>query len=79
MRNYPVLITEMLQTTVSVRADSAAEAVTKVMWRWNRGDILLDSGHFTGVETSAVDSGKITLLHRDCNGNEYLEGRPIKG
>lgn len=29
MRNYPVLITEMLQVTVSVKADCAAEAVAK--------------------------------------------------
>ena len=43
MRNYPVLITEMLQVTVSVKADCAAEAVAKVKEHWGRGDILLDA------------------------------------
>lgn len=79
MRNYPVLITEMLQVTVSVKADCAAEAVAKVKERWGRGDILLDADQFTGVEISAVDGENIIMLHRDCNGNEYLERRPIKG
>ena len=43
MRNYPVLITEMLQVTVSVKADCAAEAVAKVKEHWGRGDILPDA------------------------------------
>lgn len=77
MRNYPVLITEMLQVTVNVKADCAAEAVAKVKERWGRGDVLLDADQFTGVEISAVDGDNI-MLDRDCNGNEYLERRPIK-
>ena len=74
MRNYPVLITEMLQVTVNVKAGCAAEAVAR-----GRGDVLLDADQFTGVEISAVDGENIIMLHRDCNGNEYLERRPIKG
>lgn len=73
MRNYPVLITEMLQVTVSVKADCAAEAVAKVKEHWGRGDILLDADQFTGVEISAVDGESTIMLHRDCDGNEYLE------
>lgn len=79
MRNYPVLITEMLQVTVNVKADCAAEAVAMVKERWGRGDILLDADQFTGVEISVVDGEKIIMLHSDCNGNEYLEGRVIMG
>lgn len=30
VRTYPVLVTELLQATVNVKADSAVEAVTKV-------------------------------------------------
>ena len=78
MRNYPVLITEMLQVTVNVKAGCAAEAVARVKERWGRGDVLLDADQFTGVEISAVDDENIIMLHRDCNGNEYLERRPIK-
>lgn len=58
MRNYPVLITEMLQVTVSVKADCAAEAVAKVKEHWGRGDILLDADQFTGVEISAADGAR---------------------
>ena len=78
MRNYPVLITEMLQVTVSVKADCAAEAVAKVKEHWGRGDILLDADQFTGVEISAVDGESTIMLHRDCDGNEYLESLQIK-
>ena len=79
MRNYPVLITEMLQVTVSGKADCAAEAVAKVKEHWGRGDILLDADQFTGVEISAADGESTIMLHRDCDGNEYLERRPVKG
>lgn len=79
MRNYPVLITEMLQNTVYIKADCATEAVIKAREHWKRGDVPLDATHFTGVEISAVDDRNTTILHRDCNGNEHLEGRPIKG
>lgn len=78
MRNYPVLITEMLQVTVNVKAGCAAEAVERARKVWNTGAIMLHADNFTGVEISAVEDENIVMLHRDCNGNEYLERRPIK-
>ena len=78
MREYPVLITEMLQMTVYVEAENPVDAVAKAKAQWQNGDFILDADHFTGVEISAVENGTISMLHRDRNGNEYLEGRKAK-
>lgn len=78
MRNYPVLITEMLHKYVNVSADNAAEAVERTRKVWNTGAIMLHADNFTGVEISAVEDENIVTLHRDCNGNEHLERRSIK-
>ena len=78
MRNYPVLITEMLQKYVNVSADNAAEAVERTRKVWNTGAFMLHADNFTGVEISVVEDENIVTLHRDCNGNEHLERRPIK-
>lgn len=78
-RNYPVLITEHLQITVNVNAESAEEAVEKVRKSWTNAEYILDADHFTGVEISALEDGyQMTMLHRDKNGNEYLERRKLK-
>lgn len=78
MRNYPVLVTELLQATVNVKANSAVEAVAKVKESWAGGGIMLDEEHFTGVEISACEGSLKSILHRDKYGNEYLEGRAAK-
>lgn len=77
MRNYPVLITEMLQKYVNVSADSATEAVERARKVWNAGAVVLDADNFTGVEISTVEDENIVTLHRDCNGNGHLEKKPI--
>ena len=77
-RYFPVLITEHLQTTVNVKADSAVEAVAKVKESWVGGGIMLNDEHFTGVEISAVENDEIHVMHRDRNGYEYMEGRKVK-
>ena len=77
-RYFPVLITEYLQLTVNVEADSAVEAVTKATEAWKHADFILDADQFTGVEISAVENDEIHVMHRDRNGYEYMEGRKVK-
>lgn len=78
MRNYPVLITEMLQKYVNISADNATEAVERTRKVWNAGAVVLDADNFTGVEISAVEDENMVTLHRDCNGNGHLEKKSIK-
>ena len=78
MRNYSVLITEYRQKTVYVRADSAAEAVEDAMRIWKSSFFELDATNFPGVKISAIDDDRnMTILHSDCNGNEYEETKEV--
>lgn len=77
-RYFPVLITEHLQLTVNIEADSAVEAVTKAAEAWKHADFILDADQFTGVEISACEGSMKSILHRDKYGNEYMEGAMIK-
>ena len=77
-RYFPVLITEYLQITVNIKADSAVEAVTKATEAWKNAEFSLNADQFTGVEISAVENDEIHVMHRDRNGYEYMEGRKVK-
>ncbi len=57
MKEFEVTITETLQKTVSIEAETKEEAKQLVEDMWKDGDIILDADNFADVEY-AVDDGK---------------------
>lgn len=57
MKEFEVTITETLQKSVVVEADSKDDAIQMVEDMWKDADIILDSENFVGVEYEA-DNGK---------------------
>lgn len=53
MKTYAVTITETLQKTVEIEANSKAEAEAMVEARWNDSEYILDADSFVGVDFSA--------------------------
>lgn len=53
MKTYQVTITETLQKTVEVEANSREEAERQVEQRWNHSEYILDADSFVGVDFSA--------------------------
>ena len=53
MKTYEVTITETLQKTVTVEADSREEAERQVEESWNNSECILDADSFVGVDFSA--------------------------
>lgn len=53
MKTYEVTITETLQKTVEVEANSREEAERQVEQRWNDSEYILDADSFFGVDFSA--------------------------
>ena len=53
MREYEVTITETLEMTVTVEAESREEAQQIASDNWKNGDYILDADHFTGVNFKA--------------------------
>ena len=49
MKEYNVRITETLEQTVTVQAESAAQAREIVEREWRNSDHVLDSDNYTGV------------------------------
>lgn len=49
MKTYDVTITETLQKTVRIHADSLEEAEQKAEDNWNASQYNLDSNHFVGA------------------------------
>lgn len=54
MKTYQVTITETLQKTVEVEANSKEEAEELVERKWNDSEYVLDAEAFVGVDFSAV-------------------------
>lgn len=52
MKTYEVTITETLQKTVEVEANSREEAERLVEQRWNDSEYILDADSFVGVDFS---------------------------
>ncbi|MDD6565043.1 MAG: DpnD/PcfM family protein, partial [Clostridiales bacterium] len=50
MKEFEVTITETLQKSVVVEADSKDDAIQMVEDMWKDADIILDSENFVGVE-----------------------------
>lgn len=57
MKEFEVTITETLQKTVNIEAETKEEAAQLVKEMWNNGDIILDADNFADVEYAA-DNGK---------------------
>lgn len=50
MKTYMVTITETLQKTVTVEADSREETERQVEENWNNSKYILDADSFVGVD-----------------------------
>ena len=81
-REYNVTITETLSKTVTIEADSQAEAEQKVSDAWHRGDYILDADNFVGMEISSADpftelsyrEMKDMFTHANLTGHEPVSG-----
>ena len=60
MKKFDVEITETLQRTVSVEADSRTEAERLVTEAWNNEDYVLDSTDFVGVDFKTVGEQELS-------------------
>lgn len=56
MKTYDVTITETLQMTVPIEAESLAEAEQTAEDNWNRSQYILDADHFAGADFKARES-----------------------
>ena len=53
MKNYKVKITEMLEMSVNIKANSQAEAEKIAETNWKNEQYVLDSDNFTGATFNA--------------------------
>ena len=63
MKEFEVTITETLQKTVNIEAETKEEAAQLVKEMWNNGDIILDADDFADVEYAANDGKEIEKLN----------------
>ena len=54
LREFEVTITETLQKTVTVKANSREDAEQIVSDNWKKSEYILDADHFKGVEFEAA-------------------------
>lgn len=64
MKTYDVTITETLQMTVPIEADSLAEAEQKAEDNWNASQYILDADHFVGAGFHAEERVRKKELER---------------
>lgn len=55
MKAYDVTVTETLQMTVPIEAESLAEAEQTAEGNWNRSQYILDADHFVGADFKAKE------------------------
>ena len=55
MKTYDVTITETLQMTVPIEAESLAEAEQTAEGNWNRSQYILDADLFVGADFKAKE------------------------
>jgi len=77
-KEYKVLITETLQKTVIVEAESEQEAHRRVSDAWKNAEYILDADSFQGVEFHVTgeadgDSGEKELDRVESKGGDPLE------
>lgn len=58
LKTYDVTITETLQTTIPIEAESQAEAEEIAEENWNDSQYILDADHFKGVSFKAAERSK---------------------
>lgn len=63
MKEFEVTITETLQKTVSIEAETKEEAKQLVEDMWKDGDIILDADDFADVEYAADNDKEIIKLN----------------
>jgi hypothetical protein len=78
MKEYKVLITETLQKTVIVEAETETEAHKRASDAWKNAEYLLDEKNFQGVEFHVLgeadgDDGEKDLDHIERKGGEPCE------
>ena len=76
MKSFDIEITETLQRTVSVAADSREEAEQMVDDGWHNGDYVLDSEDFIDVDFKAVGEREMSKNKKELDAllvkpNEY--------
>ena len=64
MKTYQVTITETLQKTVEVEANSKEKAEELVERKWNASEYILDAEAFVGVDFSAVSQQRSRKYER---------------
>lgn len=64
MKEFEVTITETLQKTVSIEAETKEEAKQLVEDMWKDGDIILDADDFADVEYAADNRKEIEKLNK---------------
>ena len=77
-KEYKVLITETLQKTVIVEAETEAEAHTRVSDAWKNAEYILNEDNFQGVEFHVLgeadgDDGEKNLDRIERKGGEPSE------
>ena len=72
MKEFEVTITETLQKSVVVEADSKDDAIQMVEDMWKDADIILDSENFVGVEYES-DNGMLVLKLQEYHISEVRQ------
>ena len=76
MKEYKVLITETLQKTVIVEAETEAEAHTRVSDAWKNAEYILDTDNFQGVEFHVLGEADGDMEEKDLDRIERKGGGP---
>ena len=75
-KEYKVLITETLQKTVIVEAETEAEAHTRVSDAWKNAEYILDADNFQGVEFHVLGEADGDSGEKDLDRIERKGGGP---
>ena len=65
MKEFEIEITETLQKTVKIRAESREEAEAIAQKKWNRCEIVLDSENFIEADFSTISEKEIKPKRKD--------------
>ena len=74
MKEYKVLITETLQMTVIVEAESEAQAHTRASDAWKNAEYILDAECFQGVEFHVIGEADGDISEKDIDRIESKGG-----
>lgn len=65
MKEFEIEITETLQKTVKIRAESREKAEAIAQEKWNRCEIVLDSENFIEADFSTISEKEIKPKRKD--------------